>query len=443
MMERTLLKDIPKHIGHEIKIQGFINKVRDQKKMQFIIVRDHTGVIQAALERTDINRPLNLVISALTSESAVEVTGTLVENPAIKLGGVEIQIKGLKVASLSESMLPIDITNNTDTELDKRLDWRFLDLRRPENLLIFQIQTTAEMAMREFWIADGFVEIHSPKFLGAPSESGAELFAVEYFGKTAYLAQSPQFYKQMAMAAGFNKVFEIGPVFRANPSFTTRHDTEFTSVDVEISWVDSHYEVMVFEERWLQHIIQTVKEKHGRQIKETFGTDIVIPSIPFPKISMEDAQKILGNLGHIPPPDTKEGDLDPQGEKLLYEYVSGQYNGHEFVFVIDYPVSIRPFYHMRYENAPAKTKSFDLFWKGLEVTTGAQREHRYDVLCKQALEKGLRLEPIQFYLDFFKFGCPSHGGHGFGLTRMLMVMLNRNNVREVTYLYRGPNRLTP
>jgi nondiscriminating aspartyl-tRNA synthetase len=442
-MERTLLKDIHKHIGHEIKIQGFINRVRDQKKMQFIIIRDHTGVIQAALEKTEINQPLNLVISALTSESAVEVTGTLVENPAIKLGGVEIQIKSLKVDSLSESMLPIDITNNTDTELDKRLDWRFLDLRRPENLLIFQIQTTAEMAMREFWIADGFVEIHSPKFLGAPSESGAELFAVEYFGKTAYLAQSPQFYKQMGMAAGFDRVFEIGPVFRANPSFTTRHDTEFTGVDVEISWVDSHYDVMAFEERWLQHIIQAVKEKHGKQIKETFGTDVVIPIIPFPKISMEDAQKILGKLGHIPPPDAKEGDLDPQGEKLLCEYASAQYNGHEFVFVIDYPVSVRPFYHMRYENAPTRTKSFDLLWKGIEVTTGAQREHRYDVLCKQALEKGLRLEPIQFYLDFFRFGCPPHGGYGFGLTRMLMVMLNRSNVREVTYLYRGPNRLTP
>jgi nondiscriminating aspartyl-tRNA synthetase len=442
-MERTLLKDIRKYTDHEIKIQGFVTKVRDQKKMQFVIIRDHTGVIQAALEKTDINWPLNLVISALTSESAVEVTGRLVENPAIKFGGVEIQIKDLKVASLSESILPIDITNNTDTELDKRLDWRFLGLRRPENYLIFQIQTTAEMAMREFWIADGFVEIHSPKFLGTPSESGAELFALDYFGKMAYLAQSPQFYKQMGMAAGFNKVFEIGPVFRANPSFTNRHDTEFTSVDVEISWIDSHYDVMAFEERWLQHVLQVVKEKHGQQIKETFGSDIVIPDIPFPRISMQEAQKILGSLGHIPPADTKENDLDPQGEKLLCEYVREQFHGHEFVFVIDYPISIRPFYHMRYEKEPAKTKSYDLLWKGLEVTTGAQREHRYDVLCKQALEKGLRLEPIQFYLDFFKFGCPPHGGYGLGLTRMLMVMLNRSNVREVTYLYRGPNRLTP
>ncbi len=442
-MERTLLKDIDKLIGHEIKIQGFVSKVRDQKKMQFVIVRDHSGVIQAALEKTETNRSLNLVISTLTSESAVEVTGLLVKDPAIKFGGVEIQVKDLKVVSLSESILPIDITTNTDTERDKRLDWRFLDLRRPENHLIFQIQTTAEMAMREFWLAEGFVEIHSPKFLGTPSESGAELFALDYFGKTAYLAQSPQFYKQMGMAAGFNKVFEIGPVFRANPSFTTRHDTEFTSVDVEISWIDSHNDVMAFEERWLQHVLQVVKEKYGQKIKETFGNDIVIPAIPFPKISMEEAQKILKNLGHVPPAETKEGDLDPLAEKLLCEYGREQFHGHEFVFVIDYPISVRPFYHMRYEKEPAKTKSYDLLWKGIEVTTGAQREHRYDVLCRQALEKGLRLEPIQFYLDFFKYGCPPHGGFGLGLTRLLMVMLDRSNVRDVTYLYRGPNRLTP
>jgi nondiscriminating aspartyl-tRNA synthetase len=442
-MERTLLKDIEARIGHEIKFQGFVTKVRDQKKMQFVIVRDHSGVIQAALEKTEINRSLNLVISTLTSESAVEVTGLLVKDPAIKFGGVEIRIKDLKVVSLSESILPIDITNNTDTERDKRLDWRFLDLRRPENYLIFQIQTTAEMAMREFWLADGFVEIHSPKFLGTPSESGAELFALDYFGKTAYLAQSPQFYKQMGMAAGFNKVFEIGPVFRANPSFTTRHDTEFTSVDVEISWIDSHYDVMAFEERWLQHVLQVVKEKHGEQIRETFGNDLVIPTTPFPKISMEEAQKILKSLGHVPPAETKEGDLDPLAEKLMCEYVRQQFHGHEFVFVIDYPISVRPFYHMRYEKEPAKTKSYDLLWNGIEVTTGAQREHRYDVLCRQALEKGLRLEPIQFYLDFFKYGCPPHGGFGLGLTRLLMVMLDRSNVRDVTYLFRGPNRLTP
>jgi aspartyl/asparaginyl-tRNA synthetase len=246
----------------------------------------------------------------------------------------------------------------------------------------------------------------------------------------------------MAMAAGFDKVFEIGPVFRANPSNTSRHDTEFTSVDVEISWIASHYDVMAFEERWLQHTLSSVKEKYGQNIKDVFGVEINVPDIPFPKISMAEAQETLKKIGHVPPSDTKEGDLDPQGEKLLHEHVA-QTTGHEFLFVIDYPISVRPFYHMRFDDNYEKTKSFDLLWKGLEVTTGAQREHRYEILQKQAIEKGLRLDSIQFYLDFFKYGCPPHGGYGFGLTRMLMTLLNSKNVREVTYLYRGPSRLTP
>jgi aspartyl-tRNA synthetase len=441
-MKRTLVEDLRAQIGHEVTVQGFVKRVRDHKRVQFVIIRDHTGLIQATIEKCEVNSYLNNTITQLTLESAIEITGVVIDNPMVKLGGIEIQIKDIQIASLAERMLPIELADRLETELDKRMDWRFLDLRRSENLLIFQVQTTAEMAMRSFWVSEGFIEIHSPKFMGSPSESGAELFSVEYFGKTAYLAQSPQFYKQMAMAAGFDRVFEVGPVFRANPSFTPRHDTVFTSVDVEISWIDSHYDVMAIEEHWLQHVIQVVEEKHGQQIRELLGVDVIVPSIPFPKVPMEEAQEILRKLGHVPPPDTKEGDLDPQGERLLSKYIIEQI-GHEFVFVIDYPTSVRPFYHMRHKDDPKKTKSFDLLWKGLEVTTGAQREHRYEVLCRQALERGVRLESVQFYLDFFRYGCPPHGGYGFGLTRMLMAMLNCNNVREVTYLYRGPTRLYP
>ncbi|HZM25586.1 MAG TPA: aspartate--tRNA(Asn) ligase, partial [Anaerolineales bacterium] len=342
----------------------------------------------------------------------------------------------------SDPILPIDIFGTTETEVDKRLDWRFLDLRQPENQLIFRIQTTVEMAMREFWISNGFVEIHTPKIMGSPSEGGAELFTLEYFGQTASLAQSPQFYKQMAMAAGMDRVFEIGPAFRADPSFTPRHSTEFTSVDMEMSWIDSHHDIMEFEEAWLCHILKTVKEIHAQEIAETFGVEVVIPSLPFPKVTMQDAQNILKDKGHIPPVETKRGDIDPQGERLLCEYAKEEY-GHEFIFITDYPVEVRPFYHMRKESPPGETKSFDLLWKWMEITTGAQREHRYDVLVRQATEKGVSPESIQFYLDFFKFGCPPHGGFGFGLARLLAAMLNQKSIRDVVFLHRGPNRLIP
>lgn len=438
-MKRTLIGELRKWIDHEVKVKGWVKSIRDQKKTQFIIVRDHTGSVQAVLERAQ-NPELADTISNLTLESTVNIIGRVIENPIVKLGGIEIQLTDIYVESIA-SPLPLDMSGRSLPNLDTRLDWRFLDLRRPENFLIFKVQTTVEEAMREYWISEGFIEIHSPKFMGTASESGGELFRVEYFGRTAYLAQSPQFYKQMAMAAGFDKVFEIGPVFRANPSFTARHDTEFTSIDVEISWIESHEDLLSSEERWLQHVFEVVKEKHGKETSEVFRGEIEVPSIPFPRITMKEAITILAKQGYVAPPETK-GDLDPQGERLLSEYVRREYN-HEFVFLTDWPTRVRPFYHMRYETDPSITKSFDLLWKGLEITTGAQREHRYNVLVNQAVEKGLSLESIQFYLDFFKYGCPPHGGFGFGLTRMLMVMLGLDNVREVTYLYRGPNRLYP
>jgi aspartyl-tRNA synthetase len=189
-------------------------------------------------------------------------------------------------------------------------------------------------------------------------------------------------------------------------------------------------------------VLKTVKEKHGQEIAETFGVEVVIPSQPFPKVTMDKAQQILKEKGYLPPAETKKGDIDPQGERLLCEYAKEQY-GHEFIFITDYPMEVRPFYHMRKENEPKETKSFDLLWKWMEITTGAQREHRYDVLIKQATEKGISLESIRFYLDFFKFGCPPHGGFGFGLARLLAAMLNQKNIRDVVFLHRGPTRLIP
>ncbi len=295
--------------------------------------------------------------------------------------------------------------------------------------------------MRDYWSKEGFIEIHTPKLMGSASESGAELFKVEYFERQAYLAQSPQFYKQMAMAAGFGKVFEIGPVFRANPSFTSRHDTEFTSVDVELAWIDSHEDVMRFEEGWLAHVLGVVKDVFGGGIEKTFDTEVIVPALPFPRVTLEQAKEMLREAGHESVPGPGH-DLDPPSERALSALIKER-DGHEFAFVTDYPTTVRPFYHMRHPEDPSLTRSFDLLWRGIELTTGAQREHRYEQLLAQAADKGVEAGPIQYYLDFFRYGAPPHGGFGFGLTRLLMQLLNQENVREVTFLYRGPNRLEP
>jgi aspartyl-tRNA synthetase len=276
--------------------------------------------------------------------------------------------------------------------------------------------------------------------MGQPSESHAELFKLEYFETHAYLAQSPQFYKQMSMAAGLGKVFEIGPVFRADPSFTSRHATEFVSIDMEMSWVDSHEDVMNFQEQLMVKAIQAVKDEHGAQIEALYGFEVKVPSIPFPRIPLAEAHSILEGRGYKVP--RQDGDLDPEGERQISAHVEEAHD-HEFVFLTDYPKNIRPFYHMRHADNPDLTKSYDLIWKGTEITTGAQREHRVDVLTEQIKEKGLEPEGLQSYLDFFRFGVPPHGGFGMGLTRVVMLLLNLSNIREASFLFRGPNRLEP
>ncbi|SOE32505.1 aspartate--tRNA(Asn) ligase [Streptomyces sp. OK228] len=437
MTSRVLVSGLREHVGQTVSVSGWVNTLRLQRKMQFVVVRDHTGMVQVTHKRGGEGDEVETALEGLTPESAVRITGRVVDNPIVKLGGLEIIPESVEVLNRAETPLPID----EQTGLEHRMDWRFLDVRRrPQAQLLFAVQTTLEQGMREYAYGQGCTEMHTPKLMGTASESGAEVFKLGYFDRSAYLAQSPQFFKQMAISAGVDKVFEIGPVFRAEPSFTSRHATEFTGVDVELAWIDGVEDVMAFEEQMLAHAIAKVADAHGEAIQETFGVEVTVPTTPFPRITMAETQEILRAKGWDPA-GVKE-DLDPEGERGIASYIKEQ-TGHEWVFVTHYPTSIRPFYHMRPADDPGVTLSFDLLWKGLEVTTGAQREHRYDVLLKQAAEKGMSTEPMQDYLNAFRFGCPPHGGLGMGLGRVLMVMLGLDSIREATFLFRGPNRLTP
>ncbi len=409
---------------------GWAQQVRASEDPQVIVLRDHTGV--ARLESGRAGRWRD-AIEALVPESAVEASGKVEATPG---GGVHVAVEQLDVAGPAVASVPLTEAST----LEERLDWRFLDLRHPRNRLIFEVQTTAERAMRAFWHEHGFTELHSPKLKPIPNKSGAHLFAVDHFGRRAYLAQSPQFYKQMAMAAGFDRVFEIGPVFRAQPDATSRHDTEFTSVDIEMSWIRSHEDLLAFEEDLLCRVMVAVRSEHREQVARWFGVEVSVPRVPFPRVTIDEAKKIVEATGwHV---DGENDDLDAEGERRLARHIAREH-GHEFVFVVDYPELARPFYHMRCQEHSVATRSFDLLWKGLEITSGAQREHRYDRLVDQARSRGVPVDVIRQYLGFFKFGCPPHGGFGLGLTRMLMSMLGLGDVREVTYLFRGPDRLTP
>ncbi len=440
MTDRTLIKNLAAASDGPVSVSGWVDTVRDQKKVQFIVLRDESGALQLVHPRTDVDEgsaPDELAesISALSAGTFLTVTGELKHDERVKLGGLEVKIETLDVAGAA-----LDLPIADDTSVDKRMDWRFLDLRRPEQNLVFRVQTTFLHALRTWWVEHDFIEIHTPKLMASASESRAELFEVGYFEGTAYLAQSPQFFKQMAQPAGFGKVFEVAPAFRADPSFTSRHATEFISVDAEISWIDSHDDVMAMHEQLIVAGLTAVKEKHGDEIAAAFEVEVTVPSVPFPRIPLAEAKRIVAERGYEVP--RADDDMDPEGERRISEYVKEEF-GHEFVFLTDYASSIRPFYHRRHDDDGGLTNSYDLIFNGVEISTGAQREHRVDVLEVQAREKGLDPEELGFYLDFFRYGVPPHGGFGMGLSRVIMLLLHQPSIREVTYLFRGPNRLTP
>ncbi|KGJ72890.1 aspartyl-tRNA synthetase [Cryobacterium roopkundense] len=442
MTSRVVIKNLSALDDGPVTVSGWVDTVRDQKKVQFVVLRDESGAVQLVNPRTTdadgiivADEPATS-ISGLAQGTFVTVTGQLKHDERVKLGGIEIKLATLTVVSAAIPETPIA----ADSSLDKRMDWRFLDLRNPKQNLIFRIQTTFEHALRTYWIEHDFIELHTPKLMASASESRAELFEVGYFDTKAYLAQSPQFFKQMAQSAGFGKIFEVGPAFRADPSFTSRHSTEFTSVDSEISWIDSHEDVMQLHEELMVAGFSAVRAKHGDEVKALFDVEVTVPSQPFPRIPLAEAKEIVKSRGYEVPRD--DDDMDPEGERQIAAYVAEKF-GHEFVFLTDYASSIRPFYHMRHEGDESVTKSYDLIFNGTEISTGAQREHRINVLEAQAVEKGLDPKEIEGYLDFFRYGVPSHGGFGMGLARVLMLMLHQASIREVTYLFRGPTRLEP
>ena len=444
-MERTYISDIGKNLDKPILIQGFVENFRDRKAMAFIVLKDITGKVQITVEK-EKHPDLEQALSEITLDSVISVVGTAVASEYVKMGGIEVFPDSITVESVADA-LPIareDIPASKGkaavekSAIESRMDYRWIDLRTEKNQLIFKVQTELTRAMRDFLLDRNFIEIHTPKLIGAASESGADVFEVKYFDRLAYLAQSPQFYKQMAMASGFERIFETGPVFRAEKSYTSKHTTEFTGFDLEFSYIQSFRDVMKMEEDLLAYAIEKVNEKYGDKIEELFGLKLIVPTTPFPVVTLKELYDGLEKDFGYTVPESEKGDLTTEAERLSFDWVKNHYN-HEFLFVTDYSSEKRAFYHMRDEKGVPQ--GYDLIWRGVEITTGAQREHRYEILKKQADEKGLG-EDVKFYLEFFKYGCPPHGGFGLGVDRLTMLIFGLH-INEAMFLFRSPKRLTP
>lgn len=415
-------------------LEGWIHEIRDLAKLKFILLRDRSGIIQCVVK----DEKLFKEFSKLKLESVIEINGKINKanvKAEFARNDVEVEVKSIKILNLSED-IPIQVNEKTiTTQFTNRLDYRFIDTRKPKISAIFKIRSSIYKNLVNFFDKEDFTIINTPKITTIGLESGAESFVVNYFDKKAVLAQSPQFYKQMFVAGGFERVMEIGAVYRAEKSHTNRHLTEFVGADFEMGFIKDENDVMDVISEMMKYIITKVKEERKKELA-LLEVELKIPK-KIPRIPMPELKKMLAQKGKKL---SEDDDLDAEAEKMIGEYVMKEYD-EEFVFVTEYPAKVRPFYHMRPEKSQKLTRSFDLLWKGVEIATGAQREHRLEILQKQAKEKGIKIPKI--YEDIFRYGAPTHGGVGFGLDRITQRMLNLENIREALLLTRDPERLTP
>ena len=437
-MERVLISDLKEKIGNQVRIQGRVSTIRNQGKIVFLMIKDRTGIVQCVAWEGN-NKELVKTLKSVTPESIVSIIGLVKEAKQVTLG-YEVEIEEVIIDSLSETPLPIVIEEeykNNLTALEQRLDYRWIDLRSNKNSLMVEVSSFFFEKLREFCIQKNFIQIHTPKILGVASEGGANVFEVKYFDRKAYLAQSPQFHKQMAIASDIERVFSIGPAFRAEKSYTTRHLTEYTSFDIEMAYIDSFRDVCDFEEEMLTFTLEKIEEKFGDQIKELFGIEVKKPQNKFEYLTVKEAKEKLAKA-NIPSKD--DGDFSPEEERALSKIVEEE-SGSEFLFVTEFPHDKRAFYHMKDPHNQEYALGFDLLWKGVEITTGAQREHRTEHLIKNAEERGIKTETLQEYFDYFRYGCPPHGGFAIGTERFLMKLLGYSTVLETSFLPNTPNRL--
>lgn len=429
-MKRKLISELKNSINEKVNLQGWIHKIRKLKNITFLIIRDRSGLVQCIVDNDKFD------LSIVKIESILSITEAVKESTN-DLNPFEIQVENLEIINAALDELPIEI-NKEDLEinLDTMLNNRILSLRHPKVNSIFKVQNSIVNGFREFLNKEGFTEIYTPKIVWEGAEGGTEVFKVKYFENTAYLAQSPQFYKQMIVGAGFERVFEIGHAYRAEEHNTNRHLNEYISMDLEIGFIEDEKDIMEIEERLLKFIL----EKLNNECREYF--DLLEAELPMiqggiPKITFKEALDILSreynknNLTY---------DLDPESEKLICKYAKEKLNN-DFIFLTNYPRKKRPMYTMPL--GEDGTHSFDLLFRGIEITTGGQRIHDYNMLIDNMKFKGFNPKDYESYLSVFKYGMPKHGGLAIGLERLTARLLGLENVREAALITRDRTRLLP
>lgn len=423
----------PEMNGQPVIVSGWVHEIRDFGGLSFLIMRDREGLVQVTMPKKKVPKEIVDIARSLSRESVVSVGGT-VKAEAKAPHGYELIPTEIEVLSMADAPLPLDPTGKVPAELDTRLDARFMDLRSPQTTAVFVIRARAMKAMRDFLSANGCLEIATPKIVATATEGGTALFPISYFDREAFLNQSPQLYKQMMMAAGMDRVYEIGPIFRAEEHATRKHLNEATSIDVELSFV-SMEDVMILLENAIAYVYQHVKENCVRELSE-LGIDLQVPKTPFRRLPYAEAIAIAKANPACASIEYGD-DLDSTAEHAVGAAIGEHY------FIMDWPTGLRAFYTQAYDDHPEICMAFDLMHPRMELSSGAQREHRYAKLVQNLEARDLAPESFTFYLDAFRYGMPPHAGWGLGAERLVQTMLNLNNVREAVLFPRDRVRLTP
>lgn len=414
-------------------IAGWVHEERDLGGLAFFLIRDRSGIMQVTVPKKKVPEDVLIAIKEVSRESVVRVEGII--KPTEKApGGRELVPDRFEILAKAASPLPLDVAEKVPAEIDTRLDARFLDVRRPKIAAIFSIRSRVMEATQRFLFREEFTQITTPKVVAAATEGGTDLFPIAYFEKEAFLSQSPQLYKQMMMAAGCEKVFEIGPIFRAEEHNTVRHLNEATSIDVEVSFAD-HTDVMVLLETLMHEIYSSVAENCATELELLGIPDLQVPEKSLPRLPYAEAIDIAARKSEEPI--AYGDDLGTASERAIGEEMGTHY------FITEWPTAIRPYYAMPSAADPSICNAFDLMHPKMELSSGAQRCHVYDQLVDQLRSKGLSPEGFEFYLKPFQYGMPPHAGWGLGAERLVMTMCNLQNIREAVLFPRDRHRVTP
>ena len=429
-LERVFINELDKLDNKRVMLRGWVHKITDLSHIVFVKLRDKSGIVQLVCDKDQIKN--------IRLENAIEVIGTKCENEKAP-GGIEIKVEEIKVVGKTYyEKLPFEVNSyKNKATLETQLDHRTIALRRPEIRAIFKVQSEIESAFVTYLKKRNFEEIHTAKIIDSSTEGGSEMFTVNYFDRRSFLAQSPQFYKQMMVGAGFERVFEIGHAYRAELHNTWRHLNEYVSLDVEMGFIKDEYELMDLEEGFINYLYEHLNKTCKKEL-EMYKIELP-QKVNIPRITLNKAHEILLEKYNKKSP---LGNIDAEGEVLISKYVKEKYDC-DFVFLTKYPVSKRPMYTMMDDEDKNLTKSFDLIFDGLEITTGGQRIHDYEMLKENIIKFNLNPDDFDFYLETFKYGMPPHGGFAIGLERLTMKILKLSNIREAALVPRDMKRLTP